>query len=211
MFPKFLSFEFLALSLTNNVNNHPSKFCIVTVYRHNNPGTTSLFFSEFSSLLEIILMSFSSHFLILGDFNFWVDTPDDHYSSKFKSLLHSHGLVSPISSATHISGHTLDSVLFPSPVLSSDPSPSNTAVLPPESEFSDHSLLLTHIPFSALPTSPPDICRCYNRFDPSLFSSLCSQFLPLSTLHSLPPNLLSSFLSDALSSINNILFPLSVR
>lgn len=154
-------------------------------------------------------MSFTSRFLLLGDFNFWVDSPSVHpYSSKFISLLESFGFSIPTPVPTHISGHTLDLAVFPVPVLSSDPIPPKVTVYPPDPVVSDHSLLITSLPISSPPVSSLVCYRSYKCYDQATFFSLLSSLFPLSLLNTMPPAEVSPILFDVLSRINDIIFPL---
>ena len=60
-------------------------------YSSNHPVTTSVFFADFSSLLESIIM-LSVTLLIAGDFNIHVDVPGNADSGSLKELLESMGL-----------------------------------------------------------------------------------------------------------------------
>ena len=68
---------------------------IIIIYRppysSNHPVTTSVFFADFSSLLESIIMS-SVTLLIAGDFDIHVDVPGNADSVCLKELLESMGL-----------------------------------------------------------------------------------------------------------------------
>lgn len=204
------SFEFLSLCLS--APGCP-KFCVLIIYRHNHPRTTSSFFSEFPLLIEAITSAFSSRFIVLGDFNFRVDAPlTCSYSAKFLSLLESQGLLSPITAPTHISGHTLDLILYPAPVLSSDYSPPDIHVFPPDPSFSDHSLILSPLPVPKILEPSSSTCyRNYKNFDPLLFHSLLSQLLPIDFFRSLSPPYIFAFFSRVLSSVNDIVFPPAFR
>ncbi|KAJ8036476.1 hypothetical protein HOLleu_20464 [Holothuria leucospilota] len=69
-----------------------------------------MFFSEFSVLLGSIAI-FRGELLILGDFNFHVDIPNDREASCFMDLLDSAGFQQDVHVATHRAGHTLDLVI----------------------------------------------------------------------------------------------------
>jgi len=101
------SFEFFEWILRYGSNS----LRIVTIYRkpysQAHPVTTSVFFDEFTTYLESIIMS-TEPLLITGDFNIHVDTPDDADASRFIELLSSMGLEQHVDKSTHLSGHTLD-------------------------------------------------------------------------------------------------------
>lgn len=118
---RFPEFSFVFLTFYCSIGS--SKFCILVVHCHSHPGTTFLFSSEFLSLLEEIFILFSSNFIFIGDFwllglthplTFFTPLP---LSLKFVSLIHS--LTTLNSFPTHISGHTLDLVIFSTPFLRS--------------------------------------------------------------------------------------------
>lgn len=144
----------------------------------------------------------------MGDLTFWLDqSSSNSYCSNFVSLLQSSGLCAPVTSLTHLSGHSLDLLLFPSSVLSSDLTPPNVTVLPPDPSISHHSLLTFFLPF--FHTSPPPslASRDFRKFKADLFSFLVSNSFPLFLSLSasmkfihlflifLPPSLMKFFLS----------------
>ena len=75
-------------------------------YSQTHPVTTSVFFDEFTTYLESIIMS-PEPLLITGDFNIHVDAPTDSDASRFQDLLSSIGLQQHVDKSTHISGYTL--------------------------------------------------------------------------------------------------------
>ena len=90
------------------------KLKIIIIYRppysSNHPVTTSVFFADFSSFLEGIIMS-SVPLLIAGDFNIHVDVPGIADSVCLKELLESMGLRQHVKVPTQESGHTLDLII----------------------------------------------------------------------------------------------------
>ena len=76
----------------------------------NNKSSTSLFFEEFSRLLEALVTPPGS-LLMAGDFNFHVDVPSDRDAQRFLRLLETFNLKQHINVPTHRSGHTLDLVI----------------------------------------------------------------------------------------------------
>ena len=83
---------------------HPGDFS------SNHPVTTSVFFADFSSFLENIIMSFVP-LLIAGDFNIHVNVSGNADSVCLKELLKSMGLQQHVNVPTHESGHTLDLII----------------------------------------------------------------------------------------------------
>jgi len=79
-------------------------------YSSNHPVTTSVFFADFLSFLENIIMSFVP-LLIAGDFNIHIDVPGNAGSICFKKLHESMGLQQHVNEPTHESGHTLDLII----------------------------------------------------------------------------------------------------
>ena len=107
---KFISFEYIELLLTMVGKT----LRIVIVYRPP-PSTTNgltpiFFFDEFSTLLEQYV-TFPGSLLIVGDFNFHVDTCDSEYVTAFLQLLDVFNLNQHTNGSTHKDGHTLDLVI----------------------------------------------------------------------------------------------------
>ena len=69
-----------------------------------------MFFKDFSTLLESVSI-YSGNILVVRDFNFHVDQPDDHNASVFLDLLDSADLEHHVTEATHKKRHTLDLVI----------------------------------------------------------------------------------------------------
>lgn len=205
---KFSSFEYLPLSLSLS---SMSKFGIVIVYRHDHPATSSNFCTEFNSLLESITATFASNFMIVGDFNYWIDCPVNFYCKQFISLLDSHGISKPVVSPSHISGHTLDLMLFPEPVISSDPLPPVIQVFPPDSLISDHSLLLYTLPTPCSASFHSFSYRHTKFFHPTVFATYVFSILPQLMFYSLSTMDLYTVFHQKLSFINDAMFPLVTR
>ena len=115
------------------------KLQIIIIYRppysSNHPVTTSVFFADFSSFLESIIMS-SVPLLIAGDFNIHVDVPGNADSVCLKELLESMGLQQHVNEPTHETGHTLDLII----TRQCDSLLANIPVT--DCLFSDHSTLI---------------------------------------------------------------------
>lgn len=108
----YRSFEYLDViiaSFTTSVR-------LFTIYRpppsRKNKLSTKIFFEEFGSLLEIIMI-YSGRVAMIGDFNFHVDDPTDRDATTFLELLDSTGFQQHvrISTGTHYHGHTLDLII----------------------------------------------------------------------------------------------------
>ena len=104
------SFEFSEWNVT--IQNHVIK--LVAVYRppssSTHPQPMSLFFEEFSTYLESIVIS-TERLLISGDFNLRIESSEDTNAKKFCELLETFGLIQHVAFPTHTSGHTLDLII----------------------------------------------------------------------------------------------------
>ena len=69
--------------------------------------STSIFFDEFSSLLESVSLS-SVDVIITGDFNLHVDSLENSDGRKMLDLIYSFDFEQHVSESTHSHGHTLD-------------------------------------------------------------------------------------------------------
>jgi hypothetical protein len=108
--PVSISFECLHLlvSLRSSCQN----FRLLIIYRppKQDREQVQAFMSEFGLLLEGIVSS-REKLVIVGDFNFHVDSPLNPSACSFLDLIDSFGLVQLVNVATHDKGHTLDLVL----------------------------------------------------------------------------------------------------
>ena len=104
------SFESSEWNVT--IQNHVIK--LVAVYRppssSTHPQPMSLFFEEFSTYLESIVIS-TERLLISGDFNLHIESSEDTNAKKFCELLETFGLIQHVAFPTHTSGHTLDLII----------------------------------------------------------------------------------------------------
>ena len=69
-----------------------------------------IFFSEFSDILENYI-SLADELVIVGDFSFHFDAPDNIHVRRFFDLLNCHGLTQHVQQPTHQDGHILDLVI----------------------------------------------------------------------------------------------------
>ena len=100
----YCSFEHLELEL------RAMKCFIRLIVLYRPPSSdVSLFFDEFASYLAHILTA-SGHLLIVGDYNFHVDS-QNNTGRRFIGLLHSFNLHQHVNDSTHKNGHTLDLVI----------------------------------------------------------------------------------------------------
>ena len=104
----FHYFEYM--DITINVSGIVSR--IILVYRPpSNKGNSSLsFLREFSTLMESLLTA-ENRLIVLGDFNFHVEDPNNSDAQKFLTMIADFGLVQHVNVSTHIKGHTLDLVM----------------------------------------------------------------------------------------------------
>ena len=107
----YKSFELMELLL----HSFTPKTNMMIIYRpppsSNNQLTPSLFFDEFSQLLERSVSS-PGQLLLCRDFNFHAEDPSDHNTRKFLDLLHCFNLdVHNDHSSTHKDNHKLDLVI----------------------------------------------------------------------------------------------------
>jgi len=84
---------------------------ILIIYRPPDTTACSLFFEEFSRLLEEVLAETPGHLILTGDFNFHMDSLDNANACRFTVILHSYGLKQHVCGSTHANGHTLDLVI----------------------------------------------------------------------------------------------------
>ena len=116
------SFEFSEWRVS--FNSLRAKLVVVyrLTYSETHPTTPRVFFEEFGSYLETIVLSPES-LILTGDYNFHVDVEDDPDARAFLDLLASIGLKQHVNVPTHVSGHTLDLMITREhdPVISSVP------------------------------------------------------------------------------------------
>ena len=109
---QFCSFEHLDTTVTSG----PSSQRLFKIYRplpsSENKLTPKMFFKDFSSLLEHVIIH-PGRVLMVGDFNFHVNDPSDHDATTFLDLLDSSGFEQHVYNATgtHKCGNTLDLVI----------------------------------------------------------------------------------------------------
>ena len=87
---------------------------LIVIYRpcpnRKNGFTVDSFLTEFQTMLERLIL-LPCELLILGDFNFHVDDPNDRDAKRLLTLLESFHLQQHVHLPTHIDGHTLDLVI----------------------------------------------------------------------------------------------------
>ena len=109
--PKYISFEHSELLLKASQSKW---FRIIIIYRpppsKEYKFTVDMFLQEFSTLLERVVTA-PCELIIMGDFNFHVEDPNDHTACQFTNLLSGFALEQLITHPTHKDGHTLDLVI----------------------------------------------------------------------------------------------------
>ena len=131
----FESFEYMDLAISS-CSHKPVR--LITIYRpqmtSDKRPTATIFFKEFSSLLENIT-SYPGYVLICGDFNFHADDLDNRSTLLLNDLISSSSLTQHVKAPTHQAGHTLDLILtrsidnFVEGVTVSNPLPSDHALV----------------------------------------------------------------------------------
>ena len=105
------SFELVMVTLSLS-NRSTHFFCI---YRpppnRKNKLSVSLFIEQLPALFEYC-NTLGGSVMILGDFNFHYDRPDDPYVSKILDLLHVYNLEQSVHVPTHKHGHILDWIVY---------------------------------------------------------------------------------------------------
>lgn len=130
----FTTFEYLALSF--KIKNTPIKLAVL--YRPGRSGTDAEFITQFSQFLEHFFDGSSKSFIV-GDFNYWVDSPEMNlYSANFTNLLDISNIRNHVAGSTHMAGHTLDLILSPGDEVNLI---RNINVGPIEPHVSDHALI----------------------------------------------------------------------
>lgn len=100
------TFEYLCCKISSPHGN----FAVIGVYRPGSKPATKLFFTEFTSLLEIIA-TFNFPFFIIGDFNIRLDRPEDPNTINLKDLFDLFSLCQHVSEPTHELGGILDLII----------------------------------------------------------------------------------------------------
>ena len=105
---------------------------VIELIGYRTSAASSLFYEEFENTL-CISAPYNEKVLILGDFNFHLEQPDNTDAQTFSNTLKSHGLKSSTNQPTHNQGGWLD-------VIASRKSVNINYI---DSGISDHKLLLS--------------------------------------------------------------------
>ena len=131
---RFFSFELLIVEF----RSHEGNCLLINIYRPPNRSQSS-FLNEFETLLES-LNPVLHDIVIMGDFNFHVNEPNDIYGTKLTDLLTDNAYANRIHVPTFQSGNTLDlvidSYIKPSVMITE---------VSTDLSFSDHALVLFNL------------------------------------------------------------------
>src|SRR6218665_406512 len=176
---------------------------ILTVFNIYRPPTSSnysqkpsVFLDEFVSLLSLAATT-PNEFVLVGDFNFHVDTPSDTFASSFLNLLSSVNLVQHVNFPTHIENHTLDLLITSTASLLS-PKVSRSAF-----NITDHFLIMADLEIKPFVQPPPPThsFRLTGSIDrPAFIKNILDSQLILN-----PPSSLEDLLSCYNSTLSNLL------
>ena len=155
----FRSFEYLDVTLKTSSTGY---FRVVVIYRPppstRNKLSPSIFFDEFSSLLEV-LQSRSYRLLLTGDFNLHVDNPENATASTFLDLLSSADLKNFVNVPTHKNNHTLDLI-----ISKTDGTVTNISIC--QALPSDHYAILCDLHLKPPPPQRETVrCRAIQKID----------------------------------------------
>lgn len=135
---------------------------VLSVYRPGSKPLSSIFFSEFISLLES-LATFRCPILLLGDLNIRLDRTSDARVCEFNDILSSFDMCQCVQQATHTAGGLLDVVIVRQTELVKDVEVSVTGV-------SDHSLVTCRLPLRECSVESIEVeGRKWNKFSIDAF------------------------------------------
>ena len=144
-------------------------FILLALYRPGSASVSSLFFKEFTIILEH-LSSLDSMLLIVGDFNVHVERVNDCHAISLSEVFSDFQLRNWINEPTHTSGGTLDLV-----VSSNDFAVSKWSVFP-AGVISDHSFIFTELSFRKTnPVRKTKLVRSWSRINHSDLVSLINK------------------------------------
>jgi hypothetical protein len=141
---------------------------VVVLYRPGSAAVQQSFFDDLSIVLDRVA-NYQEPVYITGDFNIWLDRPDDPHADQLRLLVECYGLVLHATGPTHRLGGTLDAVI----TLDSFGRPDCVAV--EDVGLSDHFLLRWE--FNSIRRVPSFITVCsrpWRRLDIELFRSALS-------------------------------------
>jgi len=171
----FSSFE--VLECVVKTSSHTLR--LIVVYRTTQTKTkqkyddtkVSKFLKDFKDYLDTLKTKCGIP-IVMGDFNFHLDDPNDSTSKKFSDLYIEHGFVQHVDKPTHVAGHTLDLVLSPGNITDAIVI-KNLVVEPDHGTASDHFLVHFDLPVTLGPkvtnASKPREFRKINEIDLEMF------------------------------------------
>ncbi len=201
---KFDSFEYMNFSISVSTTT----IHLVIIYRPppstKNRLTPEIFFIEFATFLEEILIT-SGNLVILGDFNFHVDNPNNPLARKFLNMLESFNLSQLVTASTHQSGHTLDLVI----TRSGDTLVSSIDIFNPA--ISDHEAIFVNL--TVKKPEPVNKCIRYRCLKKINFGKFCDDLgkSPICTAKMSNVNDLSLLYNRELESILDDHAPLKTK
>ena len=105
-FNRIRSCEAMSVKLTY----HAKSITLLVIYRppptSKNGSSAADFLSEFSDILDTYI-PLADELVIVGDFNFRFDAPDNVHVRHLSDLLHCHGLTQHVKQPTHQDGHII--------------------------------------------------------------------------------------------------------
>ena len=109
---KCVSYEMLEVTIRSSSR----MIRLIILYRpppsKKNGFTVNQFIDEFENLLENKVVS-SGDLVVIGDFNFHWDNPQNVDTVKIRNLMDSYSVMQHVTQSTHTSGHILDWVITP--------------------------------------------------------------------------------------------------
>ena len=187
------SFEHLCVRISSS----PKSVIGLVIYRTG--AAFSLFYKEFENILGI-LATYKEEVLILGDFNFHLEQPNNTDAQTFLNILRSHGFASSTNQPTHNQGGWLD-------VIASRKSVNINYI---DSGISDHKLLLCSREMLKPPPNYRQLqIRYWNFLDTEKFISEL-KLSPLSAATSLDVDSAYDLYNSTLSGILDKMIPFKI-
>ncbi len=145
---RFNSFEILMLNVTlsDMQNKSVLSLALATVYRP--PGPYTDFLKEFADFLSDLLVN-ADKALIVGDFNIYVDNPNDALGLAFTDLINSFGVEQNVTGPTHRYNHTLDLIISHGIDLT------DIDIIPQSDDVTDHFLVSCMLHITDINCRPP--------------------------------------------------------
>ena len=120
-----------------HVHSAATNLLIIMVYRSGSVAVNTLFFDEFTDLIERVA-AFAAPIVIVGDINLHLDDPSASKTASFNDILRDADLTQHVIGATHRAGYTLDVLITQSDAIVS-------VTVDQSGAISDHSLIIANI------------------------------------------------------------------